>query len=323
MKNFADPKSIFKSSAVAAASDEQVDASADLETTGAPESCQEPAEAEALAPATTAAPTRAPSPIPTSTPASSPAAAATAAPTPAPTPIPTPVSTPASSPAPAIAVATEIEIEEEEATAKPEECQTSIDPMLDDDAIAKRNDKLLKHPLQNVWTLWYLENDRTKSWEDMQNEITSFDTVEDFWSLYNHIKPPSEIKLGSDYSLFKKDIRPMWEDAANNNGGRWVITLNKILKDDLDKLWLDVLLCLIGEVFDHLDQICGAVVNIRGKSNKISIWTSNGNNQEAILEIGHKLRDALRLGPQNVLQYQLHKDTMVKQGSNVKSTYTL
>jgi len=99
---------------------------------------------------------------------------------------------------------------------------------------------MLKHPLQNVWTLWYLENDRTKSWEDMQNEITSFDTVEDFWSLYNHIKPPSEIKLGSDYSLFKKGIRPMWEDAANNNGGRWVIALNKILKDDLDKLWLDV-----------------------------------------------------------------------------------
>lgn len=40
---------------------------------------------------------------------------------------------------------------------------------------------LLKHPLQNTWTLWYLENDRNKTWEEMQNEITSFDTVEDFW----------------------------------------------------------------------------------------------------------------------------------------------
>jgi len=29
------------------------------------------------------------------------------------------------------------------------------------------------------------------------------------------------------------------------------------------------LLCLIGEAFDHSDQICGAVVNIRAKSNKI------------------------------------------------------
>ncbi|XP_016975204.1 eukaryotic translation initiation factor 4E1 isoform X1 [Drosophila rhopaloa] len=190
-----------------------------------------------------------------------------------------------------------------------------------DDAV--RTEHLFKHPLMNVWTLWYLENDRTKSWEDMQNEITSFDTVEDFWSLYNHIKPPSEIKVGSDYSLFKKNIRPMWEDAANKQGGRWVITLNKSSKSDLDNLWLDVLLCLIGEAFDHSDQICGAVVNIRGKSNKISIWTANGNNEEAALEIGHKLRDALRLGRNNSLQYQLHKDTMVKQGSNVKSIYTL
>lgn len=202
-----------------------------------------------------------------------------------------------------------------------EEPKADTEQTADDAAV--RTEHLFKHPLQNTWTLWYLENDRTKSWEDMQNEITSFDTVEDFWSLYNHIKPPSEIKLGSDYSLFKKGIRPMWEDAANKQGGRWVITLNKSSKNDLDNLWLDVLLCLIGEAFDHSDQICGAVVNIRGKSNKISIWTANGNNEEAALEIGHKLRDALRLGRQNLLQYQLHKDTMVKQGSSVKSIYTL
>ncbi|XP_061395132.1 eukaryotic translation initiation factor 4E1 isoform X2 [Musca vetustissima] len=185
-----------------------------------------------------------------------------------------------------------------------------------------RTEHLIKHPLQNTWTLWYLETDRSKSWEDMQNEITSFDTVEDFWSLYNHIKPPSDIKMGSDYSLFKKGIRPMWEDAANKQGGRWVITLTRGPKAELDNLWLDVILCLIGEAFDHSDQICGAVVNVRQKANKISIWTANGNNEEAAIEIGHKLRESLRLGRQH-LHYQLHKDTMVKTGSNVKSIYTL
>ncbi|KAM8709760.1 hypothetical protein ACLKA7_016547 [Drosophila subpalustris] len=255
MKNFANPKSMFKSSTGAANSD-QVNASANTVAPGRPES------------------------------------------------------TPTVADVPATAVA-----------ANAEEPQAPTEQQSDDAAV--RTEHLFKHPLQNTWTLWYLENDRTKSWEDMQNEITSFDTVEDFWSLYNHIKPPSEIKLGSDYSLFKKGIRPMWEDAANKQGGRWVITLNKSSKNDLDNLWLDVLLCLIGEAFDHSDQICGAVVNIRGKSNKISIWTANGNNEEAALEIGHKLRDALRLGRQNLLQYQLHKDTMVKQGSSVKSIYTL
>lgn len=92
-----------------------------------------------------------------------------------------------------------------EVASKKEEAKDVADPQSDDGAV--RTEHLFKHPLQNTWTLWYLENDRTKSWEDMLNEITSFDTVEDFWSLYNHIKPPSEIKLGSDYSLFKKGIR--------------------------------------------------------------------------------------------------------------------
>lgn len=32
----------------------------------------------------------------------------------------------------------------------------------------------------------------------------------------------------------------MWEDAANKQGGRWVITLNRCPKTELDNLWLDV-----------------------------------------------------------------------------------
>lgn len=32
----------------------------------------------------------------------------------------------------------------------------------------------------------------------------------------------------------------MWEDAANKQGGRWVITLNRSPKAELDNLWLDV-----------------------------------------------------------------------------------
>lgn len=178
------------------------------------------------------------------------------------------------------------------------------------------------HPLNSEWTLWYLETDRSKSWEEMLHEVASFNTVENFWSLINHIKTPSEIKMGSDYCLFKKGIRPMWEDEANVRGGRWVITLNKSNKSDLDNFWLDTLLVLIGESCEHSNELCGAVVNIRGKNNKISIWTANGSNEAAALEIGGKLRDGLRMESAYVLQYQLHKDTMAKQGSLVKTIYT-
>ena len=38
---------------------------------------------------------------------------------------------------------------------------------------------------------------------------------------------------------------------------------------------------MIGEQFDHGDEICGAVVNVRGKQEKISIWTKNATNEAA------------------------------------------
>lgn len=38
---------------------------------------------------------------------------------------------------------------------------------------------------------------------------------------------------------------------------------------------------MIGEQFDHGDEICGAVVNVRGRAEKISIWTKNASNEAA------------------------------------------
>lgn len=179
-----------------------------------------------------------------------------------------------------------------------------------------------RHPLEHVWTLWYLENDRSKHWKDMLNEITQIDSVETFWSLYYTIKTPSELKIGCDYSMFKKDIKPMWEDEANIKGGRWLVTVGKSAKLELDRIWLDILLMMVGQTFDYSDEICGAVINIRAKSNKISVWTANGSNEMAILEIGQKLKMLLQLQSHN-LQYQLHSDAMCKISSGVKSVYTL
>ncbi|XP_050309327.1 retinaldehyde-binding protein 1-like isoform X2 [Anthonomus grandis grandis] len=140
----------------------------------------------------------------------------------------------------------------------------------DENDLESPMDYSIKHPLQNCWTLWYYESDRSQPWELNQREIASFQTVEDFWSLYNHIKPASELKQGTDYSLFKKGIRPMWEDPANKRGGRWLISLDKKQRlNDLDRYWLDIILCLIGEAFEHSDEICGAVVNLRYKGDKI------------------------------------------------------
>ena len=38
---------------------------------------------------------------------------------------------------------------------------------------------------------------------------------------------------------------------------------------------------MIGEQFDHGNEICGAVVNVRARQEKISLWTKTATNEAA------------------------------------------
>jgi len=61
-------------------------------------------------------------------------------------------------------------------------------------------------------------------------------------SIFNHIKMPSMLATGCDYSVFKSDIKPMWEDPSNKNGGRWLIKDSGLL----DQYWMDIVIfCLL------------------------------------------------------------------------------
>ena len=56
--------------------------------------------------------------------------------------------------------------------------------------------------------LFLVQNDKSRTWEENQRPIITVTTVEDFWSLYNHIETPSKLPFGSDCSLFKVLVRP-------------------------------------------------------------------------------------------------------------------
>ncbi|XP_026490097.2 eukaryotic translation initiation factor 4E1-like [Vanessa tameamea] len=140
-------------------------------------------------------------------------------------------------------------------------------------------------------------------WEQNLIKLTTFETVEDYWCLYHHMKCPTELDLGQEYAIFKNDIRPMWEDKANKFGGRWVTYFERRQNSDLDSVWLYVVLLLIGNNFENTDAICGTVVSIRQKS-KIGIWVSDSRNKEAVEEIGRKLK--VSLGIQNKIYFHAH-----------------
>uniref|UniRef100_A0A1I8AK33 eIF-4F 25 kDa subunit n=1 Tax=Steinernema glaseri TaxID=37863 RepID=A0A1I8AK33_9BILA len=182
-----------------------------------------------------------------------------------------------------------------------------------------------RHPLQSRWVFWYLKGDRTKDWEDCLRQVALFDTVEDFWALYNHLQQSSVLNYGSDYYVFKEGIKPMWEDENNIKGGRWLVFVDKQKRAErLDHYWMELLMAMIGEQFEeHGEHICGAVVNVRQKGDKVSLWTRDALKDDVNLRIGQILKAKLEIPDSEPMRYEVHKDSCVRTGSIVKPRIVL
>jgi translation initiation factor 4E len=95
--------------------------------------------------------------------------------------------------------------------------------------------------------------------------------------------------MGSTFYLFRKGIKPMWEDPRNVHGGKWVYQLTKSTagRTRLSEMWLRTVLLLIGEQFGHnSDAVVGAVLQLRPKGDRLSVWTDQWKNGESTLHIG-------------------------------------
>ncbi|XP_047947805.1 eukaryotic translation initiation factor 4E-2-like [Salvia hispanica] len=175
-----------------------------------------------------------------------------------------------------------------------------------------------RHPLEHSWTFWF-DNPSAKSkqaaWGSSMRPIYTFSTVEDFWSVYNNIHHPGKLAVGADFYCFKHNIEPKWEDPICANGGKWTVTYSR---GKSDTCWLYTLLAMIGEQFDYGDEICGAVVNVRARQEKISIWTKNATNEAAQLSIGRQWKDFLDYN--ETIGFIFHEDAKKDRGAKNKYT---
>merc|ERR1712164_163450 len=135
--------------------------------------------------------------------------------------------------------------------------------------------------------MWYMNSDNKQhqkmlergesasQWNTGLIELYTFDTVEDFWAVYNHVQLPSKLKVENDYMIFRNGVQPAWEDEANKTGGMWKLVLpSKMRSTDLDRMWLETILSMIGEVYgDCSDLIMGAYLSRRAKEDRIQLWT--------------------------------------------------
>lgn len=128
------------------------------------------------------------------------------------------------------------------------------------------------HPLKSTWIVWYRPpTPKYSDYEKSTVPLASVSSVESFWTVYSYMKRPSQLPTVSDYHIFKKDIRPVWEDESNKRGGKWIVRLRKGVAD---RYWEDLLLALVGDQFaEASDEVCGAVLSVRSGEDVLSVWT--------------------------------------------------
>lgn len=167
------------------------------------------------------------------------------------------------------------------------------------------------HKLEYTWVLWFDSHQKSQNvnnYGQSRRKVYTFDTVEDFWRLYNNIKLPSEFPPGTDYLLFKAGIDPEWEDPANGSGGSWTLNIDKSTRNlpDIDTLWMNASMAAVGEQFDESDEICGLFCSIRLGRFRMQLWTRNGENDDAMRSVGKQLKQHLNISESGKLVFTLH-----------------
>ena len=103
--------------------------------------------------------------------------------------------------------------------------------------------------LHTPWSFWYVrrvgadnsshskQSTRSEDYSSTMTMLGHCDTVEAFWGLYCYLNRNArgggesahggDVRLG-DVCLFRKGITPMWEDDANQHGGKVILRVSKV-----------------------------------------------------------------------------------------------
>lgn len=183
-----------------------------------------------------------------------------------------------------------------------------------------------RHPLEHSWTLWFdnpTGRQKQATWGQTLRSVYTFSTVEDFWCLYNNIVSPSRLIHGTDFHLFKEGIEPKWEDPKCAKGGKWTFFVPKGNgRASLDDFWLNLLLAMIGEQFAEPSEICGAVVSVRQKQDRIALWTRNADKEAIQVVLGKQFKSVLSCEEGTRLGFMVHDD-QIRLDRKAKDRYTV
>lgn len=171
------------------------------------------------------------------------------------------------------------------------------------------------------WSVWVCTYQR---WSDLQLTFSK-----------HNVAKVSELPVKADYHLFRKGVRPEWEDSQNKHGGKWAWTAREKKGPALNDQWLQVMLSAIGETLEDEEdnEVMGVVVNIRKGFYRIGLWTrttpagargkekgrSPEEGEQVLKRIGSKFKESLKLPQEEQIEFTGHQDS-ARSGSSRAST---
>ncbi|KIX09825.1 uncharacterized protein Z518_00906 [Rhinocladiella mackenziei CBS 650.93] len=176
----------------------------------------------------------------------------------------------------------------------------------------KPSNNPFEHPLRNTWNLFYRPPaNKFSDYEKSTLKLASISSVENFWTIYSHLKRPSLLPTVSDYHIFKDGIRPVWEDEANKKGGKWIVRLKKGVAD---RYWEDLLLAIIGDQFMEAgEEVCGAVLSVRSGEDVLSVWTKIDGGRN--IKIRETIKRLLAFPSDTNIVWKSHDDSIAQRSA--------
>lgn len=146
-----------------------------------------------------------------------------------------------------------------------------------------------------------------ETYESVIKPIHSFQTVEDFFACYTHMKKPALYPQGAFINIFVDGVKPMWEDEQCKDGGRWVI---KVPKSHTNKIWEDIVYHMLGEQFRPDNEVLGLVLGIKQNFDIISLWNKSSQDKEKVEQLKEDIQALLEKEPLISLEYEVFQELL-------------
>ena len=99
----------------------------------------------------------------------------------------------------------------------------------------------------------------------------------------HNIPRPTLLPSKACYYVFKKNIKPEWEDPENAGGGRVILSLNSpAMKSMGETLYFDLLLLIIGNQLPTADRVCGCTYQF--SKDLIELWIHKAADENQMMD---------------------------------------